>query len=133
MEKGMQKIEPNNMRGLFRDIAELVMQEEKKEVTAVVDTLKGSQMRHAQLVDALKEKLKDMDEQFKQDIDKKIERKDFTTTKNQLRRKARPLFHHVATRVRAEAERQGWRTWVSIDSAIQSISNDAPQLKVFLL
>lgn len=87
LEGGMQKIEPNSIRTLIKDIAEIVMQEEKKEVTAAMDDIKGHQKHHAQLVETLRENLKVMDEKFTQDIDKKIEKKDLYTTKNQLRRK----------------------------------------------
>ena len=109
LETGMQKIEPNNMRALFRDIAELVMQEEKKEVSAVVDGLKGSQQRHTQLVEGLKQNLKELDERFKSDIDRKIEKKDLNTAKNQLRRKVIAQLISLASRTRNENEGKGWR------------------------
>lgn len=87
LESNMQKIEPNSMRALIKDIAELVMQEEKKEVVAAVDNLKGSNMRHAQLVDTLRQNLQNLDERFTSDIERKVEIKELNNTKNQLRRK----------------------------------------------
>eukprot|EP00831_Metopus_contortus_P066759 TRINITY_DN59556_c0_g1_i2.p1 TRINITY_DN59556_c0_g1~~TRINITY_DN59556_c0_g1_i2.p1 ORF type:complete len:245 (+),score=10.63 TRINITY_DN59556_c0_g1_i2:50-736(+) len=91
IETDLHKIGTNNIRGIIKDIAELVIQEEKKEVTAVVDTLKGSQLRHIQLVDSLKDKLQEMNERLTLDMDKKIEKKDLATTKNQLRHRLMEL------------------------------------------
>jgi hypothetical protein len=86
LETEMQKIEPNNIRSLFKDMAELVIEKQKKDVTAEMDNLKGSQLSNAQVVDKLKEQLKIMDEKFEKDIEGKIEKKDLTNCKNQLRR-----------------------------------------------
>ncbi len=109
VENGMQKIEPNNMRALIRDIAELVMQEEKREVSAAMDGIKGSQQRHVQLVETLKSNLKELNDRFTNDIDRKIERKDFNITKNQLRRKLQEL----ESRVRGKDPSAGTSTYRS--------------------
>lgn len=87
LESSMNKLEPNNIRALIRDIAELVMHEETREVTATVDSLRGTEKRNEHLMNMLKEELKIMDERFKQDIEKKIERNDLFLTKAQLQRK----------------------------------------------
>lgn len=87
LESSMSKLEPNNIRALIRDIAELVMQEKTKGVAETMDDLKGSEKRNELLVNMLKEELKIMDERFKQDIEKKIEKSDLNVTKSQLQRK----------------------------------------------
>ena len=66
LENGMRKLEPNSIRTLIKDISELVMQEEKKEVSEEMNSLKGNQKRNIQLVEVLKEELKQMDERFRQ-------------------------------------------------------------------
>lgn len=87
LESSMNKLEPNNIRALIRDIAELVMQEQSKGVVETVDDLKGAEKRNEHLVALLKEELKIMDERFKLDIERKIERSDLFLTKTQLQRK----------------------------------------------
>ncbi len=95
LENGMRKLEPNSMHALIKGIAELVMQEQKKEVSEEMNTLKGSQRRNVQLVEMLKDELTQMDGRFKQGIEKKLERKDLYLAKNQLRRKVRlPCWQH---------------------------------------
>ena len=81
------KIDPDNIRNIIREIAELTMQRGKEEVTAEMDTLKGSQKHYGQLTETLKNELKIMDEKFKQDIDKKSEKKELYNTKTQLRKR----------------------------------------------
>jgi len=87
LESTINKLEPNNIRALIKDIAELVMHKETREVTATVDSLIGTEKKNEQLMNTLKEELKIMDERFKQDIEKKIERNDLFLTKTQLHRK----------------------------------------------
>jgi hypothetical protein len=87
LEYMVNKLEPNNIRALIKDIAELIMHEETREVTATVDSLKGTEKRNEHLMNMLKEELKIMDERFKQDIEKKIERDDLFLTKAQLQKK----------------------------------------------
>jgi len=92
LESNMNKLEPNNIRALIRDIAELVMQEQSKGVAETVDNLKGVGKRNEYLVATLKEELKILDERFKQDIERKIERNDLFLTKTQLQRK---VIEHI--------------------------------------
>ncbi len=136
LENGMHKLEPNNIRALIRDIAELALHKETQEVVAAMDSIKGSQKHHGMLVEQLKEELKSMDDRFKQDIDKKIERHDLYTTKNQLRHKVRrcTIIRFIAPRTRAEAEgevRVGGR--VRIADQRGRAAHDALQLQVLLL
>jgi len=88
MEGSMAIIEPENMNKLIKNIAELVVQSEKKPVLAAVDDIKGSQMKNAQLVESIKEEIKEMDERIMRNIKQKIEKKDLYTAKIQLQRKA---------------------------------------------
>jgi len=92
LESNMHKLEPNNIRALIRDIAELILHEETKEVAATVDALKGNEKRNETLVELLKNELKVLDERFKVDIEKKIEKKDLYVAKSQLQRK---VFFYV--------------------------------------
>ena len=87
LESSIGKLEPNNIRALIKDIAELVMEEQTRGVNQTVDSLKGTEKKNEYLVNMLKEELKIMDERFKQDIEKKIERSDLYLTKTQLQRK----------------------------------------------
>ncbi len=110
VESSLSKIEPNNIRALIRNIAELVTREEKKEVTAEMDTLKGSQRHHDQLQVQLREELKLMDERFRQDIQRKIEKKELFNTKNQLRRRVLYLvlkLYYIVARTRTKIEGEG--------------------------
>ena len=83
----MNKLEPNNIRALIKDIAELIMHEETKGVVATVDTLKGSERKNERLMNLLRDELKIMDEKFSKNINKKIEKSDLFQAKNQLQRK----------------------------------------------
>ena len=87
VETGMKELDPESIRTLIRNIAVLIIQEEKQEVNAEMDDIKGSQRKNFQLVDLLKEELKNLDERLQKDIERKIERKDLNDTKSQLRRK----------------------------------------------
>jgi len=91
IEEGAQRLEPNNIKNLIMSIADLVLRNERKEVESAFDTIKGKQKQYGDVVDVLKEELIKLNEKFKQDIDKKISRKDLSIAKNQIRRKV--LFY----------------------------------------
>lgn len=97
-ESVINKLDPNNIRALIRDIAELLMQEERKGVNATMDSLKGTEKRNEHLMSMLKEELRIMDERFTQDIERKLEKSDLYLTKTQLQRKVIqvvPIVTHV--------------------------------------
>ena len=98
MENGMKELAPTSIRILIRNIAELVMREEKREVNEEMSNIKGSQEKHSQLVDLLKEELKTIDEKLQHDMEKKIERKDLADAKNQLRRRVF-LFTNISCKI----------------------------------
>ena len=91
LEFDIKKISPDNMHSLIRDIAEIVIQKETRQVVEDVDGLKGNFQRDFELVDSLKKRLKELDERFSIDIDKKVEIKDLKLAKNQLRRRVKKL------------------------------------------
>ena len=86
LKNAIRGIGPNEIRTHIQNIAEIIMKEEKKEVVAEMTDIKGTQQKSGQIVTLLKEELKSIDERLKKDIDKKIERKDLNSTKNQLRK-----------------------------------------------
>jgi len=111
IENNMRQIDPGAMRVLIKDIAELVIQQEKKEVDEEMNSIKGSQKRSSQLVDLLKDELKNMDERFQRGIENKIEKKDLTETKNQLRRKVlliNQIKNTIVTRIGKKIKRKGY-------------------------
>ncbi len=95
LESGAQRLEPGNVRALISGIAELLLRDEKKEVEAAVDNMKGRQREYAEIVDSLRLELQKMDERFKQDIKKRVERKDLCEAKNHFRRKVRDSYKIV--------------------------------------
>jgi hypothetical protein len=136
LEGGMQKLDPNSIRALIKDISELVMQEERKEVSAEMSNIKGSQKHSAQLVDVLKEELKRMDERFKEDIEKKIEKKDLYTAKTQLRRRVPRTVISLDVDAGAGTEAEGSRPWLGhlqVSGTARPLPYDDVQLQVLLL
>ena len=87
IENTIQKLEPDSIQMLVRNITELVLHDQKRIVDKEMNTIKGSQAKNGKLVDMLQQELTKIDEKFKKDIDKKIEKKDLDVTKNQLRQK----------------------------------------------
>lgn len=91
LEDALEKLNINNIKTLIKNIAELLIYEEKKEVSYQMSNLKGSQRSHSNIIEVLKEELKIMDAQFKRDINKKIEKQELTSTKLKLERKLHSL------------------------------------------
>ena len=89
LENSIKNFEPGAIQNLVRSIAELVMNEEKREVDAKMSLIKGSQQKNGQVVTSLQEELKLIDERLQKNIEKKIERKDLNDTKIQLRRQVK--------------------------------------------
>jgi len=90
-ENTIQKFDPNNLRALIKDIAELLLREGQKDVYAEMGTIKDTQKHYSQTAEMLKDELRIMDEKFKQDIENKIEKKELLYTKLQIRRKLNDL------------------------------------------
>lgn len=86
LEANLFKLEPNNIKELITGIAALLLKDEKKDISAEMNKIKGSQRQHRDLVDGLQEELKKLNERFTQDIGKKIEKRDLYIAKNQLRK-----------------------------------------------
>ena len=101
LENSMKRIDPEEIQKLIRNIAEFMINEERKEVSEEMSNIKGSQSKNGQLVDMLQEELKQMDRKLKKDIEKKIEKRDLDVTKMQIRRKVYNLLNVVA-RTRTE-------------------------------
>eukprot|EP01022_Parablepharisma_sp_SALTPOND_P036610 TRINITY_DN999_c0_g1_i17.p1 TRINITY_DN999_c0_g1~~TRINITY_DN999_c0_g1_i17.p1 ORF type:complete len:561 (-),score=74.11 TRINITY_DN999_c0_g1_i17:573-2255(-) len=95
LESAAQRLEPNNIRALITNISELVLRDEKREVDAAMDSLKGSQRQYSDIVEVLREELTKLDEKFKQDINKKLEKKDLCIAKTQLRRKVNYFINQI--------------------------------------
>ena len=89
LEAGMKKIDPNHLRMIIQDVAELAMKKQTIEVNTTVDGLKENRMRDIQLIEGLKQNLKEMNNRFMIDIERKVEVKDLKITKNQLRKRVR--------------------------------------------
>ena len=87
IELSINRMDPTHMRSIIKDIADLIIQEKTIEMSATVDGIKRVHTRDTQIMDSLKESLKELDEKFKVDIDRKVEVKDLKLTKNQLRRR----------------------------------------------
>ena len=70
-------------------LSKIVIERTLKLITVTIHTARPGIIigKGGQEVDKLKEELKKMDEKFKQDIEKKVEKKDLCNTKTQLRRK----------------------------------------------
>ena len=83
----MKDIGPKEIKELGHNIANRMLEQEKKEVGEEMNNIKGSQEKNLKLVDSLKEELENMDERLKKNIERKIERKDLNDAKIQLRRK----------------------------------------------
>ena len=105
LENGMKKLDPNHLRLIIQDIAELAMKKQKVEINETVDGLRETRMRDIQLIETLKQNLKDMNNRFSSDIDKMVEAKDLKVAKNQLRRRVRFLQQGIVTRIRIKAKR----------------------------
>lgn len=87
LENAVGKIDPNRLRVIIQDIAELAMKKQAIEINSTVDNMKEKHTRDEQLIESLRQNIKEMNERFKSDIGSKVEFKDLRQAKNQLRRR----------------------------------------------
>ena len=87
LESNIKELKPNFIRLLIKNDLELMMNDQQKKIGEDISTIKGSQIRNGQLVDILQDELKMLDTRLHKDMEHKIEKKDLTNTKKQIRRK----------------------------------------------
>lgn len=91
VEAGLQKLEPNAVKAIIKEISGVLIGEEKKGVNQEMTTIKVSQKLNTQIVEVLKDEIKAMDEKLHKGIENKIEKRDLLLAKNQLRRRVKLL------------------------------------------
>ena len=90
-EANIRKIDPNSIKEMINDIAQIIIHDKAKEVSEKMDNIKGSQLSSEKAAESLKEEIMKMDERFKKDIENKIEKKDLNTTKAKLEKRLTDL------------------------------------------